>query len=323
MKREYTPDHITELKENEIFVFGSTRNGAHLGGAARLAVQKFGAIMGNGFGPQGRSFAILSIVGGVNIMISYVNDFIQYAKANPTKRFLVTKIGCGRAKYTEQQVAPLFKEAYFIDNIVLPESFCHIIESLLQPEEIRTEEKNEEKQEIVIQEAEETNKESNDKIKIVGKIDLSQFDTKKQKAVRSSTKENIYIIDTNVFVEVPFIISKIDKQYRVVLSAKVIDELDKLKITLDSEGRRNVERALHNINKALDTPRVSMELSDVSLLPSDFNKRSPDNNILTVALKFQNDEVNPILLTSDNGLQVKAKGLGIATISLKEFMKRK
>ena len=66
-----------------------------------------------------------------------------------------------------------------------------------------------------------------------------------------------------------------------------------------------------------------MELSDVSLLPSDFNKRSPDNNILTVALKFQNDEVNPILLTSDNGLQVKAKGLGIATISLKEFMKRK
>ena len=31
---------------------------------------------------------------------------------------------------------------------------------------------------------------------------------------------------------------------------------------------------------------------------------------------------NPILLTSDNGLQVKAKGLKIATISLKEFLKR-
>ena len=160
------------------------------------------------------------------------------------------------------------------------------------------------------------------KLHLKGKIDLSQFETPKQRSVKSLTKENIYIIDTNVFVEFPDIISRIDKQYRVVLSAKVIDDLDKLKITLDADGKRNVEKALRNINKALDTPRVSMELSDVSLLPSDFNKRSPDNNILTVALKFQNDEENPILLTSDNGLQVKAKGLNIATIKLKEFLKR-
>lgn len=159
-------------------------------------------------------------------------------------------------------------------------------------------------------------------VKVKGKIDLSQFETSKQKSVRSQTKENIYIIDTNVFVNCPDIIAKIDEKYKVILSAKVIDELDKLKITLDAEGKRNVEKALRNINKALDTPRVTMELSDVSLLPSDFNKRSPDNNILTVALKFQNDEENPILLTSDNGLQVKAKGLGIATISLKDFLKR-
>ena len=163
---------------------------------------------------------------------------------------------------------------------------------------------------------------SNINIKIKDKIDLTQFETKKQKSVKSVIKDNIYIIDTNVFVNCPDIISKIDQQYKVVLSAKVIDELDKLKITLDAEGKRNVEKALRNINRALDKPRVTMELSDISLLPSDFNKRSPDNNILTVALKFQNDEENPILLTSDNGLQVKAKGLGIATISLKDFLRR-
>jgi len=127
MKRQYTSDNITELAENEIFVFGSTRKGAHLGGAARIAVQKFGAIMGNGFGPQGRSYAIPSIVGGVNRMISYVDEFIRYAKANPQKRFLVTKIGCGRANYTEEQVAPLFKEAYFVENIILPEAFCRLL----------------------------------------------------------------------------------------------------------------------------------------------------------------------------------------------------
>lgn len=155
-------------------------------------------------------------------------------------------------------------------------------------------------------------------LKVLGKIDLSQFETPKQKSVKSQVKKNIYIIDTNVFVKYPDVLTKIDSSYQVVLSAKVIDELDKLKITLDSEGKRNVEKALRNINRAMDNPNVTMELSDPCLLPDDFNKRSPDNNILTVALKFKSE--NPILLTSDNGLQIKAKGLKIATITLKEFL---
>ena len=158
------------------------------------------------------------------------------------------------------------------------------------------------------------------RIVVKGKVDLSQFDTPKQRSVKSTTKKNIYIIDTNVFVNCPDIISKIDDQYMVVLSAKVIDELDKLKIKLSSEEKRNVESALRFINKALDKPNVRMELSDLSLLPPDFDKRSPDNNILTVALKFKDE--NPILLTSDNGLQVKAKGLNMKTISLKDFLKK-
>ncbi len=158
------------------------------------------------------------------------------------------------------------------------------------------------------------------KVKVLDKIDLSKFETAKQKAVKSNTKKNVYIIDTNVFVNYPDIISKIDEKYLVVLSAKVIDELDKLKIKLDTTEKQNVEKALRNINRAMDRRNVKMELSDLELLPADFDKKSPDNNILTVALKFEHE--NPILLTSDNGLQVKAKGLGIATISLKDFLKR-
>lgn len=160
----------------------------------------------------------------------------------------------------------------------------------------------------------------NVQVKVIDKIDLSKFETPKQKAVKSSTKRNIYIIDTNVFVNCPDIISKIDEKYLVVLSAKVIDELDKLKIKLDATGKLNVEKALRNINRAMDKRNIRMQLSDVELLPDDFNKKSPDNNILTVALKYKND--NPILLTSDNGLQVKTKGLGISTISLRDFLKR-
>lgn len=153
-----------------------------------------------------------------------------------------------------------------------------------------------------------------------GKIDLLKYETSKQKSVKSDTKKNIYIIDTNVFVNCPEIISKIDEKYQVVMSAKVIDELDKLKIKLDATEKKNVETALRLINRAMDKPNVTMELSDPDLLPDDFSKKSPDNNILTVALKFKTE--NPILLTSDNGLQVKAKGLKIATITLREFLMR-
>lgn len=65
---------------------------------------------------------------------------------------------------------------------------------------------------------------------------------------------------------------------------------------------------------------IKMETADLNLLPNDFNKKSPDNFILSVALKFKGE--NPIMLTSDNGLQIKAKGLGVTTITLKDFLKQ-
>lgn len=57
MKKKFTPENIQELKENQVFVFGSNMNGNHAGGAARLAVEKFGAIMGQAEGLQGQSYA--------------------------------------------------------------------------------------------------------------------------------------------------------------------------------------------------------------------------------------------------------------------------
>lgn len=155
-------------------------------------------------------------------------------------------------------------------------------------------------------------------LKILGKIDLSKFERPKKEL--SQVKKNYYVIDTNVFVNCPDIISKIDVKYPVILSAKVIDELDKLKVTLDDAGKVNVQKALRFVNQAMDQREIKMELANLNLLPDDFNKKSPDNMILTVALKYKDE--NPILLTSDNGLQVKAKGLGISTVSLKEFLKK-
>lgn len=63
--RRYTPERITHLKENEIFVFGSNLAGSHGGGAARQAYNCFGAVWGQGVGLQGQSYAIPTMHGGV------------------------------------------------------------------------------------------------------------------------------------------------------------------------------------------------------------------------------------------------------------------
>ena len=123
MKTQFSPDFITELKENEIFVFGSNLEGMHGGGAARLAYNKFGAIWGQGVGLQGQSYGIPTMHGGVEDIKPYVDEFIEFAKSHPELTFLVTRIGCGIAGFRDEEIAPLFKECIEIDNVILPRSF--------------------------------------------------------------------------------------------------------------------------------------------------------------------------------------------------------
>ncbi len=118
-----TPDFITELKPDEIFVFGSNLAGMHGGGAAYAAWRKFGAIMGQGVGLQGQSYAIPTMQGGVETIRPYVDEFIAFAKAHPELFFYVTRIGCGIAGFRNEEIAPLFTAAKGVPNICLPESF--------------------------------------------------------------------------------------------------------------------------------------------------------------------------------------------------------
>ena len=118
-----TPERITSLGKNEIFVFGSNLQGMHGGGAARIAVELFGAIMGQGVGLQGQSYAIPTMQGGVNTILPYVEDFIAFAKEHPELTFLVTRIGCGIAGFTPAEIAPLFAGAVDVENIHLPQDF--------------------------------------------------------------------------------------------------------------------------------------------------------------------------------------------------------
>lgn len=104
--REYTPERITELKPNEVFVFGSNLSGYHGGGAANIALEKFGAVWGQGVGLQGQSYAIPTMQGGVETIKPYVDEFIKFAKAHPELKFLVTRIGCGIAGFKDSEIAP-------------------------------------------------------------------------------------------------------------------------------------------------------------------------------------------------------------------------
>ena len=130
MKRRYTPEMITRLDVNEIFVFGSNLDGIHAGGAARIAHQHFGAIWGHGEGLQGSSYAIPTMQGGVETIAPYVDKFIAFAKENTHLQFLVTRIGCGIAGFTDNEIAPLFAMAYNLDNVTLPQQFVQHIESM-------------------------------------------------------------------------------------------------------------------------------------------------------------------------------------------------
>ena len=98
MKKRIAPDRITELKDNEIFVFGSNLQGNHAGGAAAIAAKQFGAIWGQGVGLQGKSYGIPTMHGGIEEIKPYVGEFIEFAKQNPNLKFLVTRIGCGIAE---------------------------------------------------------------------------------------------------------------------------------------------------------------------------------------------------------------------------------
>lgn len=128
----------------DIFVFGSNLLGIHGKGAALHAVQKHGAILGQGIGLQGNSYAIptkasprrsLELV-SIN---KFVADFLQYAHCSPDNTYLVTKIGCGLAGWEPCQIAPMFRLVKFLSNVKLPEEFIEFIPGLeIMPNSIAT-----------------------------------------------------------------------------------------------------------------------------------------------------------------------------------------
>ena len=118
-----TPEIITELKENEVFVFGSKPDGNHKSGAAKIAVEKFGARQGLGEGFCGQSYAIPVHKYHTHKMDKAVKSFVGYAKTHSDKAFYVLPVGCGSAGIDIRVVSEMFSKAMDYDNIYLPRQF--------------------------------------------------------------------------------------------------------------------------------------------------------------------------------------------------------
>lgn len=128
----------------EIFVFGSNLLGIHKRGAALHALNHHGAILGQGVGLQGNSYAIptkanprrsLELI-SIN---KFVSDFLQYAHHTPNNTYLVTKIGCGLAGWNACQIAPMFRLVKLLPNVKVPKEFVEFIPGLeILPNSIAT-----------------------------------------------------------------------------------------------------------------------------------------------------------------------------------------
>ena len=122
MKR-ITPEWITSLKENEIFVFGSNVAGNHNGAAAGYAKNHFGAIDGQAEGLQGQSYAIPTDGVSEKELYQAICRFCDFASSRPELTFYVTAVGCGNAGFSPYTVAPMFRDAVKLKNVKLPIEF--------------------------------------------------------------------------------------------------------------------------------------------------------------------------------------------------------
>lgn len=117
---------ITTLKSNEVFVFGSNLSGRHGAGAARQALEQFGAEYGVGEGLTGNCYAFPTLDRNLRKRrVKELRDsrdlFYKVCSENPDKTFLLTAVGTGLAGYPLNEMKQLFKKAP--KNVVKPEEF--------------------------------------------------------------------------------------------------------------------------------------------------------------------------------------------------------
>lgn len=141
---KFTPEKISKLPSDSVFVFGSNTHGYHCGGAAFTASVHFGAVLGQSEGAQGRSYAIPTIIFKpnrackvpVDDLKKYLLRFFEYVKSKSNLVFYMTKIGCGIAGWKVDEIMSVIVDVIVQNNItplptniVWPKEFYEILKS--------------------------------------------------------------------------------------------------------------------------------------------------------------------------------------------------
>ena len=122
-----TPEHVTVLKANQCFVFGSNKQGRHGAGAARFAANNFGAEEGVGEGFTGECYAfptVEKLFPYTKVTVESLNKsakkFEKAVEENPDIEFLVTPLGLGLAGFQIEVIAEALKGLINKPNVWLP-----------------------------------------------------------------------------------------------------------------------------------------------------------------------------------------------------------
>jgi len=121
---------ITKLLPHQIFCYGANLAGRHGAGAAKQALQ-WGAVYGRD-GLSGQTYGISTKDRNIRTLPlqrlqEHVSEFLYEAEERPQLEFLMTRIGCGLAGYTDEQIAPMFRHAPA--NVKLPELWVQMLDS--------------------------------------------------------------------------------------------------------------------------------------------------------------------------------------------------
>lgn len=121
----HTPAQLTELLPYEVVVFGSDLAGEHTRGDARTALERYGAVRGNGRGLYGQSYALpVSDYHQTALPLPAIRvgieDLLDCARLNACKCFMFPRVVHSFCEYDASQICELVYDLDLPHNVIIP-----------------------------------------------------------------------------------------------------------------------------------------------------------------------------------------------------------
>ena len=140
--------------------------------------------------------------------------------------------------------------------------------------------------------------------------DLTEMKIEYIKNSIQDKKTDVFIFNTEIVMDFPQLIQYIaELKKQIIIPYNVLEELDGLKDSDDEEKSYKAREGLKAINEWMDS--IKFESPSKTELPYGLDNKKNDNLIISVAQTKKDN--NPILITKDIGVIVKAKTLNITT----------